>query len=229
MDVILAREMELMFWSSVNSISFFVGFFTLYRLKKIAPNIEKDQKSTIISWTYLVFLFSFANILSLFNRLYWEFIYYIDLITIVLVLIGSAIKIFEVETHFRPLKFRIFTLISIFVIIGYVVTGNVRESNLVSILLAIFMLIGFSIFPLVYLYVAISSTGPVRQLSIKIFVAIVAVALALIGQRHNVLAFFPDMILSFESISQLPWVLIPSTLWLIGVVIIYSTYQEILY
>jgi hypothetical protein len=229
MDAILAREMELMFWSSVNAISIFVGFFTFYRLRKISGSIEKDQKSTIVSWLYLVFLFSFANFLSLFNRLYWGFMYSVDLFTIVLVLLGSTIKIYEVETHFHPLKFRIFTIISIMVIIGYIVTGNVRESNLVSIFLAIFMVIGFSIFPIMYLYVAISSTGPVRQLALKIFVAIVAVALALMGQRHNILAFFPDMVLFFENSFQLPWVLIPSTLWLLGVVMIYSTYQEILY
>jgi hypothetical protein len=224
----LDRELEIMFWMSVNAIIFFIAFFTGLRAKT-NPQIESEQRKIAYTWTIFLLLLGMANVISLVNRLYWGFLLSIDKITILMVNGAFLIKILEVEKYFRPLKFRIFSLIQFCVILGYSVIGNVRSSNVVNYVLIFLLIIGFSIFPLMYLYVAITSTGPVRIMAIKIFIAILAFAFGISGQRHNVIVYLPDTVYFFENVLHMPFVLAPSALLLGGVILLFDSYYRTLF
>jgi len=213
---------DLMFWTAAVSITLFIALFSLTQLWKKAT-LEAEQKSAAYYWIVYLILMSTAHFISVINRNFNNFNTQVDLVTVIIVDIAIFAQIYYVERRIKVYKYPIFIILQISVTIAHIFINN-RSNEIWSIILIILMVITYLFLPLIYLYIAIKSSGPIRAQTFKMAIALITLGLGSTMQSHNVASFYPELVLNFESATGIAWVIIPTSLTLIGVLLIFSEY-----
>jgi hypothetical protein len=215
--------MDLIFWMINIAISMFIAILTFTRVIR-NKELEKEQRTSAYYWVFFLVIWTIANLSGLINREYYNFSLDIDIVSVFLVNLAILTQIYYVERNIRLYKYPIFTIIQLVVTVGYAIVGNFRiESVLISILIVL-MIVGFSFLPLIYLYIAIKSSGPIRSQTFKIAIAIILIAFGTMIQSQNVSVVLPDMVITFQNTLSLSWVILPTCCSLAGVILLFSTY-----
>ncbi len=136
-------------------------------------------------------------------------------------------QIFYVQKNIHLYKYPVFTLLQLIVTICYFilgVTGNLRVDDALTYFFIGLMIVGFAFFPLIYMYIAFKSTGPIRAQTFKISIAIILIAFGTLIQSQNVTFLLPDLVTNFQNALGISWVILPTMCSLAGVILLFSTY-----
>ncbi|MHA1291638.1 MAG: hypothetical protein ACTSQJ_03095 [Promethearchaeota archaeon] len=212
---------------------FFIGIF-LYIINRLYIKKEikklKEEKSNIINlitWALFFLVISIAHFLKILtslllfsNAIPEETVKIIEKIDILLIYFAFLIKIVYIEYVINSLKFYrgyffsiIISVVIIFII--FIDIETLRERGFLQIIFLILSIVGYSILPILYLYLSIKTIRQSRKNAFK-----VSVGTFLFGIGS---LFQPDNIVGYCGISELLDLLIQLTYIIGPITVIVST------
>jgi len=190
---------------------------------------ERYQKENIITWIIFFSGINFSNIINLI----WRYIIedsqidaILDSIGFMVLYAGIFVKILNIERGINRSGFYkghyfsiLFAIIIIFVIIVNPLT--IKEVSPVQTFFLVLLLVGYMIFPGIFLYLGIKSTGSARINALMIFIGAFIIGAGLAGVPQNMEALLvgiPDFELwtTFYTILSPTFIIIGMSLIVIG-------------
>lgn len=190
--------LDVFLWTICVGLFFVFSLYTCFRLIH-SPNYEASalQKKNSLSWAIAFLLLGISNILNLLWRYViseLEFRQMVDNLSVLLVNVALFIKIFQTEYTINKYKFYrgyYFSVATIgLLIFTTLVTPEVlRVNEIYQIVYLILLMIGCSIFPLIFLYLAIKLKGKARIMAFRVLTGAILIAIGLLIQPHNMERF----------------------------------------
>jgi hypothetical protein len=169
-------------------------------------------------------IWSTANLIGLINRLYLESNQFLENIAILFTNLAVFIQIFYVEKNIKLYKYRIFTIVQLCICIALLILTNFRNIANIYLIFLILMGFGFAILPVVYFYIALKANGNIRVQTFKIGIAFVLIAVGTLIQSQYAMYLTPQIVIDFQTASNINWAIIPTTISLIGVILLFVSY-----
>jgi len=211
--------------------------FMLFKLRS-KKKAEKTQKEKFyylneLTWFYFLLFSCFASTLFIWYRFLINNLtlaYFVEKIYITLFYIALIVKVISLELIVNQLKIYkgyFFTLICAATIVMFLVidTAELKKIGILLVIFAILLILGFSLLPILYFYLAMKTIGESRVKSIEISAGLVFYGLGLL--------FRPEMIGSFIGYSTLlnefidyTYITSPVAI-LIGLLLIFTSQLEI--
>ncbi len=225
----IARETEIASWMFCIGISLVICFEMLIKTKR-RTDLDDEQKVGYYIWVYFIALTSLAHFLGAYARLYIPIFYdaqvgfILDRVSIVMVNFSYLGVIYYTERSAKPWKIPFSTIILLIAMIYGLFIPDIHANTPQVVILAILITIGTAMAPLTYFYIAYKYSGLLRTRSLKIGTSILILTFGILLQRQNIIDFVPDLILGFESLLNVYWAVVPSSMIIVGVIGIYITY-----
>lgn len=223
-------NIDLTLWLSCVIITFLIALLTLIRYTSIRSVMEKFQKENILTWTIFLLSIAIANTLNII----WRFVIVdteiaasVDFISRILVHLAILTKIINIERginhsdFYRGYYFTILYIISI--IYGIIISPFITDVGIAQIIYLVISLIGFIVFPGIFLYIALKSSGTARRNALYVVIGAILLGAGLLFQPRNIAEYFvadPNfelIIISFTILSPLAITL--------GILLIYLSYK----
>jgi len=185
---------DITFWAIAALILIFIALFTLYSIKFKPKDITDLQKTNAITWA-ISFVLLFVSIVLM---LLWKYSIKDILISgiidnTVVALVNSAIiiKIIHMEYSINKYEFYkgyYFTIavIALFTFTMIFTPSALREIGIFQVIYLTLFLGGISIFPLMFLYLAIKLKGRERLMAIRIVFGTALLAVGFVLQPQNI-------------------------------------------
>jgi len=228
-------------WLTAIIITSVIGIYTLikYYSKRSESETKKLENENILTWALFMILMSAGSIC----QLLWRFVfpvtsYYVFspfvfaiLISIILVDVAILIKIINIERGMNRLKFfkgyyfTIIMLISIIYVIIYY--PFIREEiGILHIIYMLLAIVGFCVFPGIFLYLAIKTTGDARIKAVEVVIGAIFIGGSLLFQPQNAATY---LIGNPNYHFWMIFFLIICPIWMIlGILLIYNSYRSTL-
>ncbi|MHA1292758.1 MAG: hypothetical protein ACTSQJ_08845 [Promethearchaeota archaeon] len=213
-------------------ILFSIAFFTLYRIYVKKPEMRELQRSNAITWAISFILFGIANFLNIIwrytienEKLATDF----DNLSVLLINIAVFIKVLHTEymiNKYRFYKGYYFSFIALgLTIFTTIVTPElVREVSVYQVIYLILLILGISIFPLMFLYLTIKLNGRERLIVLKIFFALLLLFIGLLLEPQN-LEGYKNKVEMFDFFYNTFLILSP-ILVSIAILILFDSYRK---
>lgn len=215
-------------WIMAAIICNLAAFYLFFKIYSNRENIDKRNKENLITWGIFFLCQGFGHVLNVL----WRFIIMdseiydlINSISMVVVLFGFVIKIFNVERSMKQsnlLNSRFsFTIIETIIVIVMIILNPlfIIVAGPVQILVIILLFSGYSLLPSIFFYIGKKSDGSVRRKSILIGVGLIFIILGTILQPHNIESYIINWpnneMLTFASFVLTPIIVILGTLMII--------------
>lgn len=225
---------DIILWTM--NICLLVGFsfYTAYKIRGRRKEMPQLQYLNAITWIVAFILYATSIILCLI----WKYcirvstleFFLVDIFIVLFVSLAVLIKIIHTEISINQLAFYkgYYCTVIMVIFIGFTVLftpQTIRNQGIFIIIYVILLFIGVSIFPAIYLYMAIKVEGSNRLRALQVFVAALLILIGLIIQPQNIGAF--SGIVYFELLSNIALILAP-ILISIALLIIFISYQDTL-
>lgn len=227
--------LDISLWLTTISLSLIIALYSLYKILKEPKDITKLQRWNVISWSICYLFLTIANILNLI----WRYgasspilAQNIDNISVLLVNLAILTKILHTEYSINQYKFYkgyYFSIALIFLILFtfFVTPEMVREFGIFQIIYIGLLLFGISVFPSIFLYLALKLDGNERRKAIIILIASIFFTIGFLLQPHNI-ADFTSHLPNFTLIYNILLILCPILISM-ALLLIYKSYFKALY
>ena len=203
---------DLTLWTIGVIITYLIALFTLIKFKTKKDEFEKYQQENILTWGLFLLFIALANTVNII----WRFTISdigvaesLELISQVFVYISFFIKVFNIErginrsNFYKGYYFSILELIS--VIYGIIIYPFIKEIGIPQTINIILSIVGFAVFPLIFLYLGLKSTGVARTRSFMVAAGAIIMGTGMLLQPQNVEAYLlvlpnPEFLLAFFTI-----------------------------
>ncbi len=183
---------NLVLWLIEIVITFSIASYILIKFFKKQDKFDKIQKENVFTWFLLFFMLSIANTLNIL----WRFVVIdtedallINRISVLLCFSFMMIKTINIERGinrsnlYRGYYFTVISLISlIFFVLSYFYTLSIGITTIIFIIISI----GWSLLPIIFLYLAIKTIGESRKNSLKVFIGSIVLIGAMLLQPQNI-------------------------------------------
>jgi hypothetical protein len=189
---------DLSLWIVSVVITFFLSIYTIGKFISKKDEMEKYQKENIFTWIiFLVFLSAGNTCNILWRFVIPEKVIYelVDSISIILVSSGTLIKILNIERAMKRSQifsghyFSITMLISI-IYVAIIYPFIREEVGIIQISYVILAAVGYIVFPGIFAYLALKSTGNARRKALIVVIGALIIGGGLLFQPQNVETFF---------------------------------------
>ena len=235
----LIREFDMIAWTASSMVAFFLAL--LAHRRWWSGHINKTDKlvsDNVLSWILFIFLTGFGNMVGMINRLYFAEIYGIisfqyifwKKVSITFDILAIAIKVYNIESTMRFLKKNYFTFINIFVIFfNWIIwEQGISSTSVLPLILLFFQTIGFFILPILYVVIAIKTSGTYRKDALKLLIGILLLEISLALQAQNLEIVFVGFTESFLLNFGFPFQLITPIIVTIGFWLVYNGITNLL-
>ncbi|MGV9174075.1 MAG: hypothetical protein ACOC44_09585 [Promethearchaeia archaeon] len=225
---------DISFWIITILLSLLIALYSLFKLFKKQKDITNLQKWNVITWSISYLFLTAANILNL----TWRYIISnptlakgADNVSVLFVNLAILTKILHTEYSINQYKFYrgyyfSIALIGLILFTLFVTPDMVRTFGIFQIIFVILLLIGISVFPGIFLYLAIKLGGKKRRRAAMILIAAICFTIGFLLQPHNLTDFvseLPNFTLIYNTFLILCPLLICAAL-----LIIFKSYEAIL-
>ena len=208
-------------------------FYTIYAIIKYSHKreMEKYQKQNIITWIIFLVCIGIANILNIIWRFgITNFIIakFIEFISQVILYSGILIKIINIEqginrsNFYRGYYFSIIDIIS--VAYGIIIYPIITGVGVLQIIYIILTIAGFLVFPGIFIYMAIKTTGTARKRALLVVFGAFSIGIGLFLQPQNIANYIEGIPNSEQFIVMIT--IICPILVLLGVTLIFISFRN---
>ncbi len=222
---------DLSFWITSVIITYLIAIYTLLKLNLKKANMEKYQKNNIITWFLFLFFLGLANTLNI----VWRFTISdadiarnVEFLSQIFVFIAFFIKIYNIERSinrsqfYKGYFFTILMLISI--IIGIIIDPFIKEVGIIQTIYLIFTTAGFAVFPGIFLYLMIKSTGDARKKAALVVIGALFMGVGMMLQPQNTESYI-RVLPNYDFMKTLLTVTCPIVIT-IGILFIFLSYRD---
>jgi len=229
MFVNLTRDIDLILWTISISVMSFIGSSVIYKLKYLKIE-DKNIYFNVLTWGLFFIFTAIGNTFGLINRLwFWKIPIIrtkIDTISIFFDFLAIAFKIIYIEKSLKIFKKPYFSYYNLIVLILIITTSGMLKSVLyITIIVFILQIIGISILPLLYFYIFIKSSGPIKINTLFILIGFIGLEIALSMQAHNLNIIWPNFPIQFQAIFGFPYLWISPIEVIIFTLFIYRGFK----
>jgi len=222
--------LDITLWIICISVSLIVAIYTIYKLKYDPKEINDLQYKNATTWALTFLFLALANTLNLiwrYNLSDDDFGLTIDNLSVFLVNLALFIKIFQTEYTINKYEFYkgyyfTFATIGLMIFTVIMTPQALRQVSPFQSIYLILLIAGGSIFPLIFLSLAIKLKGKERQMALRMLNGGMFLAVGLLFQPHNIDVFIIEYEY-YELIYNLFLILCPIFLSL-AIIIILSSY-----
>ncbi|MHA1788919.1 MAG: hypothetical protein ACTSXT_06785 [Candidatus Helarchaeota archaeon] len=221
---------------SVIIIESILLMIVLYNYNKKKTKYDGTTRRNIIIWGYFFLIIIITSIIILIwkiNYNYWDYEIkdIVERISNILIFLACLIKVYDVEKvlneskNYKGYYFSILMLI-VMIIMVFISPSLLKTISIIQIILIIFIFAGFSIFPIIYLYLAVKSGGEVRYNSLKVSAGAVFIGLGFLFRYENLIGYLNinpilDQLIDFLNITS------PISI-IIGIILIFWSFLNVL-
>ncbi len=222
---------DITLWVISTMLLFVFAIFTLYKIKFKQKEISSLQRTNAITWAIAFILLVVSNVLMLI----WKYAIgdffiagIVDTTVVSLVNTAIVIKIIHIEYSINKYEFYKGYYFTVIVICLFAFTmiftpSILREIGIFQIIYLILFLGGISIFPLMFLYLAIRLKGKESLMALRIVLGAACIGVGFVLQPQNIKSYH-NIISNFELIMIIFTILCP-ILVILGTLLIFSTYK----
>ncbi len=218
-----------MLWTICIGITFTIGTYTVYRLKKTPKkDIRNLQIINVLTWGICFILFSFANIFYLI----WEYflidrlwIAAFDNLSMLLLHLTVFVKILDTEytinKHAMYKGYYFSIILVVLILFSIILTPiTVRMYQVYQIIYLVLLISGISIYVWLFLYIAWKTEGKERIMALRMIVFPVLLTLGIGLLPYNAIIYSP-MKVPFGIYYIVPQIIIAAV-----TLLMYSTYKK---
>ena len=226
--------LDISLWCICIFISLLFMFLTMFKITIDNGGATELQRRNAFTWAVAFMLLGIANILNLIWRYTIEdafFVTIIDGMSVLCVNLAFFLKIVHTEYTINRYEFYkgyFFSIAALALIIftSIVTPEAIRAIGIYQSIYIILLAFGGSIFPMIFLYLAIKLQGKERQMAVIMLIGALLFMVGFLGEPHNIK---PIMIYyNFPNVDL--WVsiflILSPILVLIAMIIIFSSYYS---
>jgi hypothetical protein len=222
---------DLGLWITGVVVTYLIAIYTFLKFNSKKAEMEKYQKEIILTWVLFLVFLGIANTLNII----WRFgiadvdtAQFVEFLSQLFVYISFFTKILNIERGINRSKFykgyyfSILELVSI--IFGIVIYPIITEVGPIQTIYLILSIAGFAVFPIIFIYMTIKTTGATRTKSVLVVIGALFIGVGMVLQPQNVVEYIkalPD----YEILLAFFTVLCP-ILIIIGIIFIFLSYRD---
>jgi hypothetical protein len=222
---------DIIMWVISTLLLLFFSLITFYQIKFKPKDISQLQKSNANTWAASFLLLVVSNTLMLL----WKYVIddsftaaVIDNIIVALVNIAILIKIIHIEYSINRYEFYkgyYFTIaiIALFTFTMLFTPSALREIGIFQVIYLILFLGSISIFPLMFIYLAIRLKGRERFMALRIVIGAALLGVGYVLQPQNIEHYY-DLLANFEVLYNF-FLIFSSIFVILGTCIIFSSFS----
>ncbi len=220
---------SIILWLICISITFTIGTYTVYRLKKTPKKGIRDlQIINVLTWGICFITFSFANIFYLI----WEYfltnqllISVFDNLSVLLLHLTVLVKIVDTEytinKHALYKGYYFSVILIVLMLFSIILTPEtVRQFQVYQIIYLVLFISGISIYIWLFLYLGLKTEGRERIMALRMIVFPILLTLSIILLPYNAIIYSPIKI-PFGIYYIAPQIIITAV-----TLLMYSTYKK---
>ncbi len=225
---------DISLWIFSIALAYGFAIFTVLKHIKNEKELRKLQKVNVFTWAITFALWGTSNILNIIWRYAVNDVALssaVDNVSVLFVNIGVLFKIFSTEYSINRYGFYKSyyctpALIGLAAFTFLVSPEILRTIGPLQVIYLVLLVVGVSIVPLLFLYIAIKLKADERKMSLRILIGYAFLFVGLLFQPHNTINY--TIALSMPEVLANAFLIICPILISLGIIIMFKSYSNIL-